>query len=243
MFRVFGRLSFSQALAIGATSCAFAASARKNDAVKCAVSDKAAFGVERASAPIRIVSYNVLSSHLCSPSHFQACEPANLEPATRLERVKAQLESQMQNDAILCLQEVSTDWAGELTPFFEKRGYTLVTGLYGSRFNGYMGVALAWPSSRFESEAVEMVRPADTKVWPELPKPSRPFFSRLWQCVTSRGEPKRPVEFNPLHEAATRKNILLSARLRCGAVLCEPDCMPSYTICLPFLSLPHLTLL
>ena len=93
-------------------------------------------------------SYNCLSSSLCEPDHYVACTAEDLDPDTRLKRVQEQLEEQVASGGIICLQEVSSKWAGALTPYFEARGYTLTTALYGNKFNGYMGVALAWPTKR-----------------------------------------------------------------------------------------------
>jgi hypothetical protein len=42
--------------------------------------------------PVRVVTYNVLSSHLCEPNYYVKCDPADLDPPTRLDRVKRQLE-------------------------------------------------------------------------------------------------------------------------------------------------------
>ena len=53
-----------------------------------------------------VTSYNVLSSHLAQPDHFQACAPANLEQHTRLKRVKQKLMPEIEKGSILCLQEV-----------------------------------------------------------------------------------------------------------------------------------------
>lgn len=41
--------------------------------------------------PVRVVTYNVLSSHLCEPEYYVKCDPADLDPSTRLSRVKEQL--------------------------------------------------------------------------------------------------------------------------------------------------------
>lgn len=70
--------------------------------------------------------------------------------------------------------QVSVQWVGELTPFFERAGYTFVTGNYGNAFNGYMGVALAWPTSRFTCEEMSISKLADTKPWPEGAKKDEP---------------------------------------------------------------------
>ena len=142
----------------------------------------------------------------------------------------------MEAGAIICLQEVSQQWAGELIPHFEERGYTFVTGLYGRPFNGYMGVSLAWPTSRFVSEAVDIARASDTKPWPPPPprepfppEPSGPFNAAMtavrtgWRAGCKAGMAcwrrwrEGPPPLDPWVEAERRSNILLSARLRCRA--------------------------
>jgi hypothetical protein len=45
--------------------------------------------------------------------------------------------------------QVSTKWAGPLHAFLASHGYHMVTGLYGKAFNGYMGVAIAWPTKKY----------------------------------------------------------------------------------------------
>ena len=95
---------------------------------------------------VRVVTYNVLSSHLCEPTHYTACAPEDLDPPTRLRRVQEQLRPHIDAGAVLCLQELSDVWVGALVPYFEERGYTLVSGRYGRKFNGYMGVCLLYTS-------------------------------------------------------------------------------------------------
>ena len=70
---------------------------------------------QREDAPAEafsVVTYNVLSSALASPDWFRFCDPANLEPDTRLTRVVSKLKSEIDKRAIICLQEVSRDWSG-----------------------------------------------------------------------------------------------------------------------------------
>ena len=85
---------------------------------------------------VRVVTYNVLSSHLASPSYFTACVAEHLEAPTRLKGVLAKLDPETSRESIICLQEVSTAWAGRLHVFFEQRGYTFVTANYGNYRNG-----------------------------------------------------------------------------------------------------------
>ncbi|KOO29065.1 hypothetical protein Ctob_001863 [Chrysochromulina tobinii] len=176
---------------------------------------------EAAAAPpgfVRVVSYNVLSSHLCEPDHFLKCAPADLDPATRRQRVEALLKPQCEAEAVICLQEMSVQWVGEMAPFFEKAGYTVVSGNYGNPFNGYMGCSLAWPAKRFEAEAVDIKRAADVKPWPKRPKkPLPPRLVQTWRAIKriwGLGEEPQPP-FNPHEEASRRHNMLVSARLRC----------------------------
>lgn len=96
---------------------------------------------------LRVVSYNVLSSHLASPTHYTSLNPDHLDSKTRLNVILNKLDNEIisKNDnnnkceTIIALQEVSYDWAGSLHTFFANRGYHLITGLYGKSFNGYMG--------------------------------------------------------------------------------------------------------
>lgn len=182
------------------------------------------FAAEAAAAPAavspfaRIVSYNVLSSHLCEPDHFLKCEPADLDPSTRRQRVEELLRPHLEADAVICLQEMSVQWVGELTPYFERAGYTFVSGNYGNTFNGYMGCSLAWPTRRFEAEAVDIQRAADVKPWPKKERtPTPPRLVQTWRAIKRiwkfGADPKPP--FDSHAEAARRHNMLVSARLRC----------------------------
>jgi exonuclease III len=103
-----------------------------------------------------------------------------LEASNRLPLVFNKLEEAMNTDqqknAIVCLQEVSYDWAGAFHTWFANRGYHLVTGLYGKKFNGYMGVAIAYPTEPYDTVDVDISRLSDKRVdgWPREEEPSLP---------------------------------------------------------------------
>jgi len=127
---------------------------------------------------VRVVSYNVLSSHLASPSHFSTLDPIHLESSKRLPLILKKLDNEIndsKSSVIVCLQEVSNDWAGAFHTWFSNRGYHLVTGLYGNKFNGYMGVAIAYPIETFETIDVDISRLSDKRIggWPVEPVKSR----------------------------------------------------------------------
>ncbi|CAM9752741.1 unnamed protein product, partial [Phaeothamnion confervicola] len=106
------------------------------------------------------------------PDRFPRCQPADLDARMRLSRLKEALRRECEKGTVVCLQEISTTWAGELHPLFAERGYHFVTGLYGHFKNGYMGVGLAWPVASFEALDIAITRVADTKAWGKQPPPS-----------------------------------------------------------------------
>jgi hypothetical protein len=106
------------------------------------------------AAAVRIVSYNVLSSHLADAAHFATVDPDHLEASTRFRKVCQKLDQEIRNvqqqhpnpemeqessfttiptppmPVIFCLQEVSYDWAGKFHAFFSQRGYHASTMKY-----------------------------------------------------------------------------------------------------------------
>jgi len=141
---------------------------------------------------VRIVSYNVLSSKLSRPSHFTRSNPDHLTMNYRLPLILQKLEEEMDRptsssgvagldkimaDAlskedppptIFALQEICYSFTSELHAFFASRGYQFVTGLYGKKFNGYMGVGIAYPTEHFETVKVDICRLSDERIdgWP-----------------------------------------------------------------------------
>jgi mRNA deadenylase 3'-5' endonuclease subunit Ccr4 len=141
------------------------------------------------SDSVRIVTYNVLSSNLAAPSWFLACKPENLDASNRLKKIKTKLKIEMENDAVICIQEISAYWAGSFHTFFSQHNYHLITGLYGNRMNGYMGVAVAVPLKKYEIRDVNITRIADTKRTPkkivEVPSFIKSLIKKIIQTVSS----------------------------------------------------------
>lgn len=139
---------------------------------------------------LRVVSYNVLSSHLASPSHFNKCDPEHLDASNRFAKVIQKLKSEIRQDStatttstkegeegkkklpvVFCLQEISHDWAGKFHTFFASENYHFITGLYGKKFNGYMGIGIAFPSDKFQLLDADISRLSDKNPdgWPRPP--------------------------------------------------------------------------
>lgn len=115
----------------------------------------------------RLTSYNVLSSHLASPGYFVFCKPEYLDPDYRFNGLLSKLDHEIDSQSIVCLQEVSHQWAGRLHTYFASKRYHFITGLYGGKFNGYMGVGVAVPIDKYTLTDVNIKRIADTKVRPK----------------------------------------------------------------------------
>ena len=131
---------------------------------------------------VRVATYNVLSSHLSGADHYSTLNPDHLCPKNRLPVVLQKIDDEIERSSIICLQEVSHDWAGSFHSHFANRGYHLVTGLYGKRFNGYMGVAIAFRTSSFDVLGVDVSRLSDKREagWPRKPRePERNAVSRF----------------------------------------------------------------
>mmetsp|Transcript_1496 Transcript_1496/g.2472 ORF Transcript_1496/g.2472 Transcript_1496/m.2472 type:complete len:346 (-) Transcript_1496:962-1999(-) len=170
------------------------------------------------SSSVKVTTYNVLSSHLSGENHFTSCEPKWLDPKYRLNLVKQKLEKELEDKAVVCLQEISHKWVGALHPFFASRGYHFVTGLYGNKFNGYMGVGVAVPTDTYEIMDVSVQRIADTKQMQRKPKPTliekilNRFSGFFLFLAVKLGLMKPKIDFwdNVLY----RTNQMVCARLR-----------------------------
>ena len=147
-------------------------------------------------ARVRVVSYNILSSELADPEFFTKCKPEHLDKSNRLPKILQKLQAEIdaskeQADptstskstttsnplpVVFCLQEVSHEWATSLHVFFAERGYHMITGLYGAKFNGYMGIATAYPTGEFETCEIDLVRLSEKKRggWPRKPRDPEP---------------------------------------------------------------------
>jgi exonuclease III len=171
---------------------------------------------------VRIVTYNILSSHLAEPEHFTHCHPSDLEPATRLHRIQHKLDAEIRHHAIICLQEISRLWAGPLHVFFQQRQYHFVTALYGSPSSGSMGVGLAWPTALYAAAQVDITRLVDTRPWPSGPPPTRLGWAArkmgtgladLWRRGLRLVGVDTDAPFDPWAVAQERANELIFTRL------------------------------
>ena len=71
--------------------------------------------------------------------------------------VKKKLEKEIADKSIICLQELSIAWNSNLHTFFSQNKYILITGMYGKKFNGYMGVGIAVPYEKYDIVATDIM--------------------------------------------------------------------------------------
>ena len=103
------------------------------------VTGKPAGCKDEAAASVRVVTYNILSPKLCVPSYYSSNDPRDLKPDIRLERVLKKLAAEIPESSVICLQEISLSWAGDMHVFFAQHGYHFIFSPYGTHKNGYMG--------------------------------------------------------------------------------------------------------
>ena len=83
-------------------------------------------------ARIRVATYNVLSPNLCSAGYFRSCVAADCSPDTRRPRVLKMIDQEIQLGSIICLQEVSTMWYGNIFAHLSKAKYDVISASYGT---------------------------------------------------------------------------------------------------------------
>jgi hypothetical protein len=118
-----------------------------------------------ADIAVRVATYNLLSDGLCRANHYIHSTPEVLDNSARFERVSAQLVAEMQQNSVICLQEVSRHWGAKLVPLLEQHNYGYAAAPYGNAFGGYMGVAVLWPRDRLAIAEVLVEKVTDSVVW------------------------------------------------------------------------------
>ena len=162
------------------------------------------------ASDISVATYNILSAPLCTTKNFAKCDPNDLDPVTRYERIQQKIEQQCQEGiAVIALQEVPLMWAGPITKFFEDKGYSFMYATYGSPYSNHMGVGIAWDRSKCHPEECEIARITDTKPgkWDSVPKVSN--FNKLYNWITGSKPPRHPWS-----EASWRKNEMVLAKFK-----------------------------
>lgn len=168
---------------------------------------------------VKVVTYNVLSTNLASPDYFTGCKSAYLNPIYRLSLLREKLEKEIDDGAIICLQEISQTCVNLLHPFFSTRGYYFVTASYGNKFDGYMGVGIAVSLDLYLIQKVDIVTLGNTlKIPNKVPLGKWQQWIQKWiyspwfALLTQLGLYHSPPE-NPFILASQRQNQMITLEL------------------------------
>ena len=110
---------------------------------------------------MRIVTYNVLAPKLCNPKWFTHSRLEAVDPTNRLKAISIQLEHEMKQQSVICLQEVSRDWASAFHVLFSQGKYHFIHCSTQGKSSDYMGPALAFPLEKYELLTTAMPRVSD----------------------------------------------------------------------------------
>lgn len=110
-----------------------------------------------------VVSYNVLSERLCKRDEYFACTAKQLATHHRHSLIERQLKRVIAQKSIICLQEVTVQFAGRLAVLFERANYTFVHDPYGHRTTGWMGAAIAFPRDLYSLDTQRIEEPTDAR--------------------------------------------------------------------------------
>jgi len=130
--------------------------------------------------PVRVISYNVLSSELVDPERFALCSEEDLDSDRRYQEIEKILSVEVDRKSIICLQEVSLTWAARLHVFFAPRNYRVVKAQFSSIHSGYMGCLTAFPHDVYKLVDCKYLSPFHTTL--TAPKPS--FLRSLVKSAT-----------------------------------------------------------
>lgn len=159
---------------------------------------------------MRVITYNLLSSSLSTRASYPWNDLLYLDADNRFELILRAFEDWIKGSIfrdgrqweagaprpVFCLQEVSLEWASRLQIFFEGYNYRFYVTNYGIHPNGYMGVAIAVPSS---AKVLELVidlpnsrlewngenKEAEKETSPALQSISR-SSKALWNVIKSK---------------------------------------------------------
>lgn len=136
---------------------------------------------------VRIYTYNILCDKLASPENLKFYKPEDLDNEDRFNRIIQRIQIEIQRNSVICLQEISQNWAGRFYTFFAANDYVFVQSGYGGEMNDYMGCGLAWPHKLYECKNVNIKKVVNTKKggWFLREEPRRTFFFKLFK-ITSK---------------------------------------------------------
>lgn len=162
---------------------------------------------------VTVVTYNVLSPNLCDAKEYPDCSAAALDPQSRLTKTDEMLQAWMRQGHIVCLQEVSREWADKFVVTSLAHGYTPLFAGYGSPRDGYMGVFTAWNPEMYTLKGCNTGRLCDIARLKPPVKAQQTYWSGLWRRMASYLWTPTPEVEDPVTLTCRRYNRLLATTL------------------------------
>ena len=139
------------------------------------------------STPIRVVSYNILSSFLADKMVMTDKKYENNDE--RLKAVTDKLKLEIDKKSIICLQEVSSAWKPRIEKFFTDNKYTVnniknYSPITSGSPDFQMGVAIAYPTDVYT--VVTPYKSEIVGVSKKEPSPRTPPTPDVWEDVRKK---------------------------------------------------------
>ena len=108
---------------------------------------------------INVLTWNVLSQQLCSKRQFPTASDEAVNKKIRLKKTKEKLNTFIKNRTnVFLLQEVTREWGNVFTTLFKKKDFTVLRDHYGFKYNGNMGIMIAFKNCfQFEDIISEVI--------------------------------------------------------------------------------------
>lgn len=107
---------------------------------------------------IRVITYNLLSPHYATQQQFPYTKPFYLDFQYRIDKTIKLLSSWIKVNFVICLQEVSKEWADILTNYFSDNNYGFVYDYYSS---GTLGIGIAYPNNHYDVMDINIFKSSD----------------------------------------------------------------------------------
>lgn len=109
---------------------------------------------------INIITFNILSSELIFDTVYPVTDPKYLDKHYRLDKFKIMLNEYVNQNFIICLQEVSSEWNIQLKEYFTLLNYNW-TYVPHVKKNSKLGVSICYPTSLYEATSIFSTRIGD----------------------------------------------------------------------------------
>lgn len=164
----------------------------------------------------RIASYNVLNPAFCNHQTKAHIKKEYLDPEKRFENIVDKLKDEVDQKAIICLQEVSREWSAKFSCWFQQNDFFFIHHSYGEHQKTEMGCAIAIPRCYTLLDCTIPVI-SRQKYWPKPAPAPMGLYDKLKQLLFGTLPRKDKADQNEDYwdMAKNRKNTAIFVKLSC----------------------------